>query len=839
MKFPYLLGSIAIALLFFLPRNGVRSLAASRKTVPVNVAASASELPSAPAISSWSSSSVLPATGDTLSEASVPPFTTSKGTPPAERNAAHVTVPELEGTPKLGDFLIVPVRSNVARQMLRIGNFIQRFPKDGKPSTEPTVAYLGYTHQYFYAAFVCTDRMPRLIRAHMLARDSLGDDDFVEVMLDTFHDQRRAFVFKTNPLGIQADALFSEQNGSDYSFDTVWDTWGKRTPTGYAVLIRVPFASMYFAKAAPNQMRAWGIILERGISHANEYVFWPQNKHNVAGRLTQDIEADGFMNVAHGQNWQFEPYVLGRNLRQLNVVNPVDPYFQDKHLQGYGGLDAKFILRNSLVLDTTVNPDFSQVGIDNPATPNQRFPPYFPEVRPFFIENSSYFMTPISLYYTDNIVTPQYGARLTGKLGPWALGVLGVDDRSPGQAVPPGNSEYNTRAHFYIGRVNRDVGSLSNLGIIYADREYLNSFNRSGGFDYRARLKNRWTLTGQAISSATQNISNNTSGEQPCELLTVTCSGQVYSQQLNYSDLHKNWWLAYNDTAAGYVTDTGFFRRPDVREPNGFYSYTFRPKRGLVLSHGPSIYSERIWSHVGLPLDFYINPAYSATFKYRTSVSANVDLGQDRLRPVDYTILTHNVEYRSHTSGVNFYSSPQPYIAVGGGVYKGTVVNYAPPSTIGPDPVNVLSPNLNVEVKPVSPIDLQNSYVYTHFTNIQNGEDVYDNHELISRWNCQLTKAISFNLIGQYISTLPHPQYTILPNSKTLFADALFTYLPHPGTAIYFGYIGNFANLNRALCTRNVNGACNLADPILPTTYSSLMNDSKTIYLKLTYLLRF
>ena len=90
-------------------------------------------------------------------------------------------------------------------------------------------------------------------------------------------------------------------------------------------------------------------------------------------------------------------------------------------------------------------------------------------------------MTPVNLYYTNNIVLPQYGARLTGKLGPWALGVLGVDDRSPGQDVPPGDPEYGTRAQFYVGRVNRDIGSLSDVGIIYADREYQGSYNRAGG----------------------------------------------------------------------------------------------------------------------------------------------------------------------------------------------------------------------------------------------------------------------------------------------------------------------------------------------------------------------
>jgi Domain of unknown function (DUF5916) len=776
---------------------------------------------------------------DELPSAPTPSLVNFPDLHPAVTHSTHVTIPRLDAEPRLNDFLANPLRAPAVKQMLRVDDFIQRYPADGKPVTEPTVAYLGYTREYLFAAFICKDKTPGQVRAHMLARDSLGDDDYVEVMLDTFDDQRRAFAFDANALGIQSDGLYSEQNGSDYSFDTVWDTWGKRTSTGYVVLMRIPFASLYFAKADPGQMRTWGIILQRNISHANEAAYWPQSRHRIAGRLTQDMAADGFQDIDHGKNLQFEPYALGRNLRQLNTIDPVNPYFEDKHLQGYTGLDAKFILHNSLVLDTTVNPDFSQVGVDNPATPNQRFPPYFAEVRPFFIENSSYFNTPVSLYYTNNIEKPQYGARLTGKLGRYALGILGVDDRSPGEAVPPSDPEANTRAYFYEGRVNRDLGSLSNVGIIYADREYLDSFNRVGGFDYRARVKNRWTLTGQAVTSATQNTSNDTQGEQSCEALTLTCSGQTYSQQVNYSDLHRNAWIDYNDTSAGYVTDTGFFRRPDVREPSGYYSYTFRPAHGPILSHGVSFYGERIWDHTGLPLDAYINPEYSITFKHRTSLSANVDLGQDRLRPIDYPALTEPVEYHSHTSGVNFYSSPVPYIAIGGGVYTGTVINYSPPGDAGPGPVNVTSPNLNVEVKPIKSIDLQNSYVYTHFTSLAGGDVVYDNHELISRWNYQMAKSLSFNLIGQYVSTLPNPQYTSLANSKSLFVDALFTYLPHPGTAVYFGYLGNAANLDRALCTRDANGLCDTSEPILPPTYSSMINTSKTIYMKVSYLLRF
>ncbi|HEX4066747.1 MAG TPA: DUF5916 domain-containing protein [Acidobacteriaceae bacterium] len=750
-----------------------------------------------------------------------------------------LTIPRIETAPKLADFLTPSAPGAAAQKMLRINRFVERYPDDGSQPSNPTEAWVGYTHEALFVAFVCRDKDPNFIRAHMLARDAPGDDDDVFMMLDTFHDQRRAFFFQSNALGIQSDALYSEQTGYDFSFDTVWDTWGTRTSFGYVVLFRIPFASLYFAKAAPGDMRTWGIILGRNVSHANESDYWPRMNHNIAGRLTQDKEVRGFADIERGQNAQLEPYSLARNLRQLNAVDPLDPYFEDKHLQGYAGLDAKFILHNSLVLDATVNPDFSQVGINNPATPNQRFPPYFPEVRPFFIENSSYFMTPISLYYTDNIVTPQLGARLTGKLGPWALGVLGVDDRSPGQAVPADDPEANTRAHFYVGRVNRDIGSLSNVGLIYADREYLDSFNRAGGFDYRARFKNRWTLTGQAVTSETKNISNDTQGEQYCEALTLTCSGQAYYEQVSYSDLHRIWWTAYSDTSAGFVTDTGFFARPDVREPNGAFSYTFRPAHGPILSDGPSIYSERIWDHNGVPLDYYFNPSYSFTFRARTSLSGYIDLGQDRLRPIDYSALPADVEYHSHTAGVNFYTSPVPYLAVGGGYYRGTVINYSPPNGAGPGPVNVSSPNLNVEVKLFSAVDLQNSYVYTHFTNLASPAVVYDNHELISRWNYQFTKAASFNLIGQYISTLPNPDFTDQANSKTLFADALFTYMPHPGTALYLGYIGNFANLDRALCTRTDNGMCNSSDPILPPTYSSLMNDGKNLYVKVSYLLRF
>ncbi len=747
--------------------------------------------------------------------------------PPLPGGTLRVSVPFMASAPRLEDFAADAPTSPLVQRMLRISDFIERYPDDGSATTEPTVAYLGYTHEFLYIAFRCKDDDPGGIRAHMLQRDSLSDDDFVEVFLDTFHDNRRAFVFKVNPLGIQADALYTEQTGSDYSFDTVWDSWGQRTPDGYVVLMRIPFASLRFDAQSDGAPRTWGVLLRRTISRKNESAYWPQVKHEVAGQLTQEAEAQGFQNIERGRNWQFEPYGLAHNYRQLNTVNPVNPFFNDKKLQGYTGLDTKAVLHNSLVLDMTFNPDFSQIGINNPAPPNQRFQYYYPELRPFFIENASYFQTPVNLYYTPNIVMPQFGQRLTGKVGDYALGLLSVDDRNPGLQVPPGTAGYGSRSHFYVARVNRDIGSQSNVGVIFADHEYLNSFNRNGGVDYRVRLAERWTIAGQGVTSETFDTGN------------AWHSGQAWRQSVSYADLHSSFWFSYGDTAAGYQTQTGFFTRPDVRAPRGRFAYTFRPAHGPLLSHGFGIYMERLWDHTSLPLDFYFNPSYSFNFKHRTSLSFWADLGQDRLRPSDYSTLPGNVEYHSHLAGASLYTSPDPSLSLSLSGYAGQVINFAPVSGEGPSPIDVASNHLNLELKPVQPLDLFSSYEFDRFTDPSTGNVAYDNHQLVARWNLQMDKAWSLNFIGEYLATLPNNTYTSLANNRDVYGNVLLTYLLHPGTAFYLGYTTDYTNLNSDLCTRGAGGTCNTVDPILPRTNSSLLNDQRIFYMKINHLFRF
>ena len=773
----------------------------------------------------------VPGTSDTDSAGKAkspsPPIPAEATILPHAQELPHILIPVLPAEPHLADFLASTPTSNAARSMLRIRNFVQRYPEDGLPPTEPTTAYVGYTHENLYVAFVCKDDQPSAIRGHMLQRDNLSDDDFVQVMIDTFADQRRAFLFRVNPLGIQADALYTELTGTDFSFDTVWDSWGQKTSTGWVTLMRIPFASLYFDKAANGAQRTWGLLFSRSISRKNEYANWPAVRHNIAGQLTQEALAEGFENIESGKNWQFIPYALAHSERQLNTVDPTNPYFSNLNLQGYTGLDTKFILHNSLVLDMTFNPDFSQIGINNPAPPNQRFPFYFPELRPFFIENASYFQTPFNLYYTPNIVMPQFGQRLTGKVGPWAIGLLNVDDRNPGLQVPPTNPDFGSRSHYYIGRVNRDIGPQSNLGAIFADYEYLNSFNRNGGVDYRARIGKRWTWIGQAITSETRNANNSRQ------------SGQAYYQALYYSDLHRNFSWKYRDVAAGYLTQTGFFTRPDVRQPYGSASYTFRPQHSILLSHTLGTYAERIWDHTGLPLDFYLNPYYSLNFVRKTSVSFFADLGQDRLRPKDYPALPANVEYQTRIAGGAISTSPNPQVYLRYRYYGGQDVNYAPVNGLGPNTMHSSSQKVNYEFKPTGGLDISGFYEFDHYTHPSNGDLVYDSHQAVTRWNLQMTKAWSINFIGEYVEEQPNTAYTSTPYTKDGFGDILLTYLPHPGTAFYLGYTTDYINLNGSLCTRLADGYCNTNDPILPTITTPSLNDQRIVYIKVSHLFRF
>src|SRR3954471_18319605 len=169
-----------------------------------------------------------------------------------EVGPAAITVPRLSRAPSLDDFLSMWPEGDAARQMAKVTGFAQRNPHDGEAVSEPTDAYLGYDQKNLYVVFVCFDD-PTKVRARMSRREDIYDDDQVEVILDTFHDRRRAYAFQTTPLGVQWDAIWTEASREeetsahfDTSFDTVWDSRGKLTQNGFIVWMAIPFKSLRF-----------------------------------------------------------------------------------------------------------------------------------------------------------------------------------------------------------------------------------------------------------------------------------------------------------------------------------------------------------------------------------------------------------------------------------------------------------------------------------------------------------------------------------------------------------------------------------------------------------------
>ena len=245
----------------------------------------------------------------------------------------------------------------------------------------------------------------------MSRREDIYDDDQVEVMLDTFHDRRRAYAFQTTPLGVQWDAIWTEAtreevNGNfDTSFDTVWDSRGKVTDRGFVVWMAIPFKSLRFP--ATQTAGVGNHSVSRNFSQKRRFILAADflQSSGPAGAGGDAVWAGG--NFAWAQHRTDSLRNHARLSRRWTQRDPYNPYFQNAEAQGQFGMDAKFVIHDHFVLDLTANPDFSQVESEDPQiTVNQRFEVYFPEKRPFFLENEDYFRTPLDLFFTRNIRRP-------------------------------------------------------------------------------------------------------------------------------------------------------------------------------------------------------------------------------------------------------------------------------------------------------------------------------------------------------------------------------------------------------------------------------------------------
>jgi hypothetical protein len=757
--------------------------------------------------------------------------------PPPAPNAGKIPlskIPRVQRAPKLEDF----TENHPREAELTVTDFRQNIPGDGTPATEPTTAYLSYDDKNLYVVFVCQDESGA-VRAHLSKREGSDQDDGVGVLLDTFRDFHRAYYFSSNPLGVQTDAIYTEGQGYDFSFDTLWDNSGRLTNDGYIVFFSIPFKSLRFSHG-PEQ--TWGVALYRTILRKSEYDYWPYVTQRVEGLTQQFAPVGGIENVSPGRNIQLIPYgLLASDHFLTQPGGGALPVFLDK-FEHRAGLDAKFVVKDSLTFDVTLNPDFSQVESDDPqVTVNQRFAVFFPEKRPFFIENAGFFATPINLFFSRQIADPQFGARMTGKLGKWTLGALVIDDRQPGQGFPSG--PYDTRAVDGVVRVTREFGNQSYIGGFFSSRDFADTSNRVASLDARLKLSKNWVVDVQGVHTWTRQDLN---AERNC-LSFASSAPDIGSQQGNalwadasYSGRHFTFSTYYNDFSPNFCSELGFVNRIDIRQNNAFGGYFWRPEKSKIVDFGPTVSETVDWNHNGILQDWQAAVGFQMDLTKQTTISVN--------RGEAYELFG-GINFRKHSTSVSVTTQPYKWISFSTRYTTGIGENFFPAQSLVPFQPFLGSTkrvNFGFTLRPSSRFRLDETLIYYRLGTrdgwvtppFSPGQSVFNNYLNRAKLNYQFTKELSLRLILDYNATIANSQLFDLQRSlgepddvngpfaptKQFTTDLLLTYLLHPGTAVYLGYNNGYSDLS-------LRGG--------PPQGAPNNSTSRLFFIKVSYLLRY
>lgn len=687
-----------------------------------------------------------------------------------------------------------------------VSSFVQHDPREGEPSSQKTTAYLAYDGTSLYVGFLCEDNEPAGIRANVTRRDGIGGDDTVGVLIDTYYDHRRAYSFTTNAHGIQEDALIDEtQFGRpDETFDTLWYSEGRLIRNGYAALMVIPFRSLRFS---PEEQQTWGMILTRSIPRYDETSTWPAVSRSINGWLIQEAEARGLEGISPGKNLQVNPYGFFSSSRFLDADTA---QFKRETLESRVGLDAKWVIASNLTLDATVNPDFSQIESDTPQiTVNRRFEVLFPEKRPFFMENANYFDTPIQVVFTRRIADPQFGVKLTGKTGPYTIAALAADDRAPGKIVATDDPSFGHRAFFNVVRLSRDIHRESGLGMIWSDREFLDSYNRVIGVDGRWKISQTTSLGFQGLKSYSQDLDG------------VSTEGRAFDLGLDHFTRHWSSFVSYNERSPDLEVASGFIQRTDYRSLGGFLGYAFRPEGRWVVAWQPSLRGNILYDFNNVRQDYFARPGLWIEFAQATRVSGNYRYMRERYEGTDF--LQRGYDFGIRTRRSRWFSARLSY-------EWGQQINFSPPDGSSPFLGTGNEVSFRLTVRPTSRLAVENLLLENRFLTIDEGQNIFNNNIFRSRWTYQFTPHLSLRLIGQYSNVLPSEEYSSLDYAKTLTGDVLFTYLLHPGTALYVGYSNSLENFNREAIEEAA---------LLERTGTGLLSTAAGAFVKFSYLYQF
>ena len=715
-----------------------------------------------------------------------------------------ITIPRIDGPLELTAYL----DGRTAPPGVRITGLVQREPGDGVPSVVDTTVYLSYDDRNLYAVFICRDD-PSKVRANMTKREAIMGDDVAGLLLDTYHDGRRSYLFLVNPLGIQMDGVTTEGQDDDYSYDALWHSEGRLTPFGFVVLMRIPFKSLRFSNA-PAQ--TWGVAVGRIVPRANETSFWPYITRRIAGFGQQMATMEGLEGISPGRNLQVIPYGDFAAARVLG-----DDGVRVDEQSARAGLDAKAVIKDALTVDMTVNPDFSQVESDEPqVTVNQRFEVFFPEKRPFFIENAGYFESPQNLFFSRRVADPGVGVRLTGKVRGWSFGVLGVNDEEPGRQYPSGDPRSGKLAGVGVFRAQREFARQSYVGALFTDRELGPAANRVYGADARWKFNDNWSATGQWVGSETIDEHGDST------------SGTSWIAQVNRDGRGFDYFGSFTSRSPDFRSELGYIRRVDMREVQQEAGYSWYPEGSRLLRFGTDVEAGVLWDFAGALQDWQLEPGFELEFAGQTEIGGFWMEAFERYEGIEFRrgggMVRASTEWLSWLGGNLHY-------------FRGSGINYYPADGLEPFVGTEQSVETGITLRPWSRMRLDLSYLYSDLST--NGESalppaaprgkIFTDHIQRTRVNYQFTRELSARLILDYESLSPNQELVDLDHERRFNADILMTYLVNPWTAVYVGYSDGYEN--RPLAP--------LTSPPPSRAGLPLTSVGRQVFVKLSYLFRY
>ncbi|HEY8551550.1 MAG TPA: DUF5916 domain-containing protein [Vicinamibacterales bacterium] len=454
---------------------------------------------------------------------------------------------------------------------LPLGTWTSYNPLYGDTIPQLTSVWVAYDARFLYFAFRCNDPQPDRIKTSITRRDNIWNDDWVGLSLDALGTGQLAYHMMVNPSGVQLDLLNTSGSGEDEAPDWVWDSAGRVDAQGYTVEIRLPLQSIRFRGGERVRM---GVLFWRRISRLGVSVSWPGLRPN---------------------EWVFQhhaPLVFSKlESRPTREVIPSATYAgaQLRHAPdrwgGLGGqaelgVSAKASITPTIVAEGTFNPDFSQVESDAfQVEVNQRYPVFFSEKRPFFMEGAGLFnvagvgngdASMSAAVHTRRIVDPIAGLKLTGTAGRFTFGTLAAVDEAGGRDLPELDPRAGRDRHFAVGRIQMSLAPGSFAGLIFTDTEHRPSYNRVAGADLNLRLPKSQQLTGMVLHSTSRDADGR--------------STRGLATQWNYgaSTPRYDLYTQFEHYDRDFRMDTAFYNRTGFTNAWVFGAVSFYPSKEKV-----------------------------------------------------------------------------------------------------------------------------------------------------------------------------------------------------------------------------------------------------------------